>query len=194
MDKQFEKLWNELNIELGKYIISKVKQKQDAEDILQDVYVKIYKNIDQVENRSAIKSWVYQITKNTIIDFYKKRKNLIVAPETLNYIAEETDTESNMNEEIIECLEAMIFKLPEKYQEVYDLYEKKNMKHKEIMNELDISLSTSKIRLKRAREMFKKNILECCHIEVDIYGNVVEYRSKKETCNVCDDTKSPKSC
>lgn len=194
MGKQFEKLWNEFNIELSKYIVSKVKQKQDAEDILQDVYVKIYKNIDQVENRSAIKSWVYQITKNTIIDFYKKRKDHIVAPEALNYIAEERDNESNMNEEIIECLEKMIFNLPEKYQKVYDLYEKKNMKHKEIMNELDISLSTSKIRLKRAREMFKKKLIECCDIEVDKYGNIIEYKNKNKECNECGDIKTPKSC
>lgn len=73
IDKQFEALWDEFGFELGNFIKSKVSQVQDAEDILQEVFIKIFKNIDQLEKQSALKSWIYKITRNTIIDYYKRK-------------------------------------------------------------------------------------------------------------------------
>ncbi len=81
----------------------------------------------------------------------------------------------------------MIFNMPKKHTEVFELHEKKSMKHKEIVKELDISLSNSKVKLKRAKELFKKNLLECCHFEVDTYGNIIDYTQKKD-CGCEKDT------
>jgi len=192
IDKQFEALWDEFGFELGNFIKSKVSQVQDAEDILQEVFIKIFKNIDQLEKQSALKSWIYKITRNTIIDYYKKKRDLPVAPETMHFIEDEVEEEDNMNEQIAGCLKKMIFEVPEKYQRVYDLYENKNMKHKDIGEELNISLSTSKVRLMRAKELFKKNLIECCDFELDSYGNIIDY--KKKSCEECDSCKSDVDC
>lgn len=179
MDKQFELLWDEFSLELEHYINSKVSNTHDAEDILQEVFIKIFKNIDKLEKQDSVKSWLYKITKNTIIDYYKKKKEIVLAPEKMLNIEDEDLTEDNMNEEISNCLKKMLFDLPDKYRQVYDLYENQNMKHKEIGEKLDISLSTSKIRLKRAKEYFKKNLIECCDFQVDRYGNVIDYKKRK---------------
>lgn len=56
-------------------------------------------------------NWIYKITKNTIIDFYKKRKDVSVSPETLYMIEDEID---NMNEDISKCISSMIFGLSDK--------------------------------------------------------------------------------
>lgn len=106
-----------------------------------------------------------------------------VAPESLYMIEDEIDDIDNMNDDISKCISNMIFTLPDKYQNVYDLYENKEMKHKEIAESLDISVSTSKVRLKRAKDMFKEKLLQCCNFEVDKYGNIINYHAKGK----CDD-------
>lgn len=182
----FDVLWNSFNEKLLHYIESKVKNKHDAEDILQSVFIKVFNSMEQLENKDAIKSWLYRITKNTIIDFYKKKKDVSVAPETLYLIEDEQEDVDNMNSDISKCISKMLFELPDKYQAVYDMYEKKDLKHQEIAETLDISVSASKVRLKRSKEMLKKKLLECCDFEVDKFGNVINYQSKS-TCNDCDD-------
>lgn len=181
----FNEIWENFHGQLLSYIKGHVSNPHDAEDILQKVFIKIFKNIDDLENPQAIKGWIYKITKNTILDFYKKKKDVSVAPESLKEIENEDDFEDNMNDEISLCVEKMLFSIPEKYQEVYKLYEKEEMKHKEIAETLDISVSASKVRLKRAKDMFKIQLLECCDFEVDQYGNIIDYTQKKpcENCN-----------
>lgn len=183
MDK-FNDLWDEFNVKLYNYIKSKVSTTHDAEDILQDVFVKIYKNLDKLESKAAVSSWIYKITKHTIIDFYKKRKDLVVTPESLYDLEDDGDDADNMNDDIAACIRDMIFTLPEKYKAVYDMYENQSLKHKEISEALDISLSTSKVRLKRAKDMFRDKLIDCCDFSVDKYGNIIDYKSKG-TCEDC---------
>lgn len=182
----FDELWNEFNEKLLNYIQSKVANSHDAEDILQNVFIKVFRGIEQLENQSAIKPWIYRITKNTIIDFYKKKKDVSVAPETLYVMEDEYDDIDNMNDDISKCITNMIFVLPDKYQNVYDMYEKNEMKHQEIADALDISVAASKVRLKRAKDMFREKLLECCDFEVDKYGNIIDYQSKG-SCKDCDE-------
>lgn len=181
----FDELWNNFSEKLFHYIKSQVSSEHDAEDILQNVFIKIYKSIEQLENQAAIKPWIYMITKRTIIDFYKKKKDVSVAPETFNGIKDEIEEMDNMNDDISKCIGNMLFTLPEKYQSVYDMYENKEMKHKEIAEKLDISLSTSKVRLNRAKQLFKDKLLVCCDFEVDKYGNIINYESKGN-CHDCN--------
>jgi len=182
----FDDVWKEFNEKLLNYIKAKVKNSHDAEDILQNVFIKIYNNFEQLEKQSAIKYWIYKITNNAIIDFYKKKKDVSVTPESLYKVKDEVDSIDHMNDEIAKCIGNMLFGLPEKYQYVYDMYENKEMKHKEIAEALDISVSASKVRLKRAKEMFKERLLKCCDFEVDKYGNILDY-NQKGNCEDCND-------
>ncbi len=185
MGDKVKHIWREFSSELYNYINSKVKNKYDTEDILQDVFVKIYKNIDKADELSKLKSWIYKITRNTIIDYYRKKKDISVDIEKFEKGLEEDNKSDNMNEEISKCLEKMIFELPKKYQESIELYEQKEMKHKEISEKLDISVSASKVRLKRAKEKLKDILLECCDFEVDTYGNIIDCKKKKRDCKRC---------
>jgi RNA polymerase sigma-70 factor (ECF subfamily) len=186
----FDKLWEEFNEKLLYYIKSRVSNSHDAEDILQIVFIKIFNSIDKLENKDAIKSWIYKITRNSIIDFYKKNHPLTVSPESFFDLKDEIDYEDNMNEDISTCIRKMIFTLPEKYHKVYDMYENKEMKHKEIAEALDISVSASKVRLKRSKEMFKEKLINCCDFETDRFGNIIDYKQKSD----CIDCESKKKC
>ncbi|WP_432667448.1 RNA polymerase sigma factor SigZ [Wukongibacter baidiensis] len=186
MNDKVKHIWNEFSTELYKYINSKVKSEYDAEDILQDVFVKIYKNVDKVDELSELKSWIYKITKNTIIDYYRKKKDVSVGIEKIEEGLDEDNDSDNMNEEISKCLEKMIFELPKKYQEVIELHDMKGMKHREISEKFDVTVSCSKMRAQRAKAKLKDILLECCDFEVDVYGNVIDYKQKKAECIRCD--------
>ena len=75
--KKVDEIWNRFSTELLNFIVKRVNSIEEAEDILQDSFVKIYKNIDKLSNYKTFKSWLYLIVRNTIIDYYRKKKNNI---------------------------------------------------------------------------------------------------------------------
>lgn len=74
MKLSIEEIWSQFNQILLNFIQSKVSNKHDAEDILQNVFIKIYKNLDELKSETKLESWIFQITRNEIIDYYRTRK------------------------------------------------------------------------------------------------------------------------
>lgn len=179
MEENIRSIWNDFRSELLYFIKTKVKDEYAAEDILQEVFIKVYKSIDQLEDPTKLKPWLYKTTNNTIIDFYRRKQNTLELDEVEDVPSIEDNTE-NMNEEIAGCIKSMLYKLPDKYKEPLKLYEFKGMKHKEISEKLNISLSGSKTRIQRARNKLKEILMECCEFEFDTYGNIIEYKKRKE--------------
>lgn len=178
MEENIRSIWNDFRNELLSYIKKKVKDDYIAEDILQEVFIKIYKSIDKLKDQSKLKAWLYRITQNTIIDFYRKKK-YIPELDKLENVPVIQYSEDNMNEEVEECVKYMLHQLPDKYKQPLKLYEFNKMKHEEISKKLNLSLSASKTRVQRARNKLKKMLLECCEFELDSYGNIIDYKRKK---------------
>lgn len=180
MEENINSIWNNFRSELLYYIKTKVKDEYAAEDILQEVFIKVYKNIAQLVDQSKLKPWLYKTTNNTIIDFYRTKKQNTIDLDELEDIPTIEDSTENMNEEIAKCIRSMLYELPDKYEEALKLYEFRGMKHKEISEELNISLSGSKTRIQRARNKLKEILMECCEFELDTYGNIIEYQERKK--------------
>lgn len=176
-------LWEQISITLSKYIKKHINNKSDAEDVLQEVLLKIYSNIDDLRDYRKISVWVYKIAKNTIIDYYR-RKNKEMVQLAENVFEEDID-EDSCNTEISKCLNKMIEYLPEKYKEVIKLIEYNGLTQKEVSQHLGISVSAVKSRVHRARAMLKKMLIECCYIELDRLGNVIDYKHKTSDCKFC---------
>ena len=68
-------IWEEFRDSLKGFISARVQNKDDAEDILQDVFFKIHKKIDTLKDESRLPSWIYQITRHSIIDYYRSTKS-----------------------------------------------------------------------------------------------------------------------
>jgi RNA polymerase sigma-70 factor (ECF subfamily) len=180
MKEIIKSIWKDFRIELLYFIKTKVKDEYAAEDILQEVFIKIYKSIDQLEDPTKLKAWLYRVTNNVIIDFCRREKKNALELNELEDVQEIKDNSENMNKEIAECIKYMLDELPDKYKEPLKLYEFNRMKHKEIAEKLNLSLSGSKTRIQRARNKLKEILMECCEFELDTYGNIIEYKKKKE--------------
>jgi RNA polymerase sigma-70 factor, ECF subfamily len=184
-DEKINIAWNKFRSELLNFIKKKIQNEADAEDILQEVFIKMYVNFEQLEHLEKLRSWLYKITNNAIIDFVRKKKDSTIPLEKVENLSMTPKELSNMNDEMLVCLSSILSELPEKYRLPLEMHDLKGMKHKEIAETLDISLSGSKTRIQRAKEKLRKVLTDCCEFEFDAYGNILDYRrhDKNGDCN-----------
>ncbi len=185
MEDNIKTIWDDLSNELFKYINSKVSNVHDAEDILQIVFIKVYNNRNTLTDDIKLRSWIYSITKNSIIDYYRRKKGTLVdISEYEEYLTVGVDenSEESLNEEVSSCINKLMLSMSEEQKEILDLYYNDKISHKEISDKLDISISASKMRLSRAREKLKSTMFNCCEFITDGQGNVLDYERKNEKC------------
>ncbi|MBK6266209.1 RNA polymerase sigma factor SigZ [Marivirga sp. S37H4] len=175
------KNWLELNERLENFILSKVHDKEIAKDILQEVFIRVEQNIGNLKSDDKFSSWIFQITRNIIVDHFRKVKKEnyddLTAVEDKENNCEQNEAEKTM-QEFSKCVLPLILMLPEKYREVLLLTEIKGLSQKEVAKALNISYPATKSRVQRGREMLKEIVLKCCEIKTDVYGNVIDYRRK----------------
>ena len=183
MNATLEHIWHEFAAKLGQFIRARVNDPATAEDILQDVFVKIQARLDQLKDPAKLQSWIYLIARNAIIDHYRTRKDTVEVPETL--IAE-AEPESDEAEELEAAFRRMIYSLPEPSREALVLTEFDGLTQKQLAERLGISLSGAKSRVQRGREQLKEMLHECCTFEFDRRGKVIECTPRTKTkCAEC---------
>ncbi len=135
------------------------KNRTDAEDILQEGFIKIFKYLKDFRSDGSIEGWMRRIIVTTSYNFYK-RKNLInknIEPEHVNIsLPGDHEIVSNMSHE--ELL-TIIQRLPNGYRTVFNMNTFEGYSHKEIGNRMNISVNTSKSQLSRAKTSLQKTIL-----------------------------------
>lgn len=181
-------VWQEFRLSLKKFIRARVKNDQDCEDILQEVFMKIHHHLPDLKEEDKLRSWVYQITRNAIIDFYRyqaKSQIKLLDAKKQQILPNETDItyENNKNKIVATWLKDLMEQLPEKYKEALIYVELEQHTQKELAEKLGISLSGAKSRVQRGREKLKNILLDCCHLEFDHYGNILDYRLNKGNCS-----------
>jgi len=140
------------------------KAREDAEDMLQEGFIKVFSQIDKYENRGSLEGWILRIIVHTCINHLKKNKkfndhvdlafagNIVIREDNIPAIIQA--------KQIVECIRS----LPIGYRTVLNLYAIEGYSHKEIAALLDIEESTSRSQYTRAKSMLeevlvKKNIL-----------------------------------
>ncbi|MDG1476569.1 MAG: RNA polymerase sigma factor SigZ [Vicingaceae bacterium] len=166
-----EKIWSDFNSQLLGFIKSKVNNQSIAKDILQDVFVKIHLKSGALADNSKLQSWLYQITRNTIIDYYRKKKLPLIEELSIE-IPEVIDNESML--EFCDCLIPFIDDLPEKYRDAILKTELGNLSQKDYARQLGISYSALKSRVQRGKVELKKSFISCCHLKLDSKGKIIQ--------------------
>jgi RNA polymerase sigma-70 factor (ECF subfamily) len=181
-----ESIWSEFAPPLKNFIRKRIKQDQDVEDILQNVFLKIHRNISSLKDADKIHAWVYSITRHELADFYRTRKLESDITEFHEDIMSESDeVKASINDEIAQCIIPMINQLPEKYKQALILTEFQNLTQKELSERMDLSVSGAKSRVQRARLKLKEMLSGCCQLEFDRRGNVTDYKHKSSDCKFC---------
>jgi RNA polymerase sigma factor (sigma-70 family) len=131
-----------------------------AEDLLQDGFIKAFRNIDRFNGDGSFEGWLKRIFINTAIEQYRKNKRLSFLPldQEQQHLS---DQQVNINDQLAaQDLLALLQKTPYGYRTVFNLYVIEGYNHKEIGALLGISEGTSKSQLARARAYLKELILQ----------------------------------
>lgn len=145
-------------------VYSFVRNRQTAEDLTQEIFIKCYKHLDSFEARANIRTWLYRIAVNHCKDYFKSwhYRKVHVSEYISTLIKGRTngpETEYQQKEENSQLMED-ILKLPAIYKEIILLYFFHDLTLQEISDVCDIKLSTAKSRIVRAKEILKQSILE----------------------------------
>src|SRR6476660_8865615 len=134
-----EQLWETFSGPLHQFIRRRVQDPHSAEDILQDVFLKIHTHIDTLRTHDRLTSWIYQITRNAIADYYRAQQPSAELAETI--AAPDELAEDDAARELSPCVAAMVEELPEVYREALRLTEYEGLSQKAMSDRLGISFS-----------------------------------------------------
>ena len=176
-------VWETFHAQLRAFIGARVGDSADADDILQNVFVKIHTHIHTLRKQDRLATWVYQITRNAIIDSYRARHPHQSMPADLG--AWDAPQESDPATQIGEYLRILVNGLAPKYRTAIILAEYNGLTSEELGRRLGLSVSGAKSRLQRARSQLRKQLLDCCRFEFDHAGNLLDYEPNPNCCAEC---------
>ncbi len=130
----------------------------EAEDVLQEGFIKVFKYIKNLRNPEAVDGWVRSIMVNTALTHYKKNKVYHEEITDDNIADPDVPEDEQMGPVDPKILMDLIQKLPEGYRMVINLYVFEGYTHKEIADILEISENTSKSQLSKARKTIRKKL------------------------------------
>ena len=148
------------------------KNREDAEDMLQEGFIKVFTQIHQYRNEGALEGWIRRIIVHTCINILKKNKKFSESVDIIHansiHIKEEVIPSIMQAKQVVECIRS----LPIGYRTVLNLYAIEGYSHKEIAGMLDIEESTSRSQYTRAKAMLE---------DILIKKKIIQKQKKKET-------------
>lgn len=189
-----ESLWETFHGPLKNFLLKRTSDEHTVEDILQTVFIKIYNHMDDLQDEQKLRSWIYQITRNTLADFYRKNKKMERLPDSLTNMQDKDKDEDEVMRELAECIRPMVQKLPPIYREAVELTELEGYSQKELSEQLGISHSGAKSRVQRGREKLKEMLLACCHFQFDRFGHIIDYAAKNGESSLSCSSQNDRCC
>lgn len=133
-----------------------IKDIQEAEDIMLTAFFKAFQNLKTYKNDGNFEGWIRRIMTNECISFLRKQKEMFLSDD-MEVLQQDSSDQINEEFNALE-IQQLIDELPEGYKMVFVLYAIEGYKHQEIAKLLDISESTSKTQLFKARKLLQQKI------------------------------------
>lgn len=164
-------VWKLFSADLGAFIRRRVNNPDDAEDVLQDVFVRIHRGLPGLADTRRLLPWIYRVARNAIIDRTRQRAE----PSALNHepASDDPSDDTDSRREIGRCLNQMMLRLPEADREALEQVELEEVTQREFAKRTGLSTSGAKSRVQRARRRLKDELLACCEFQFDRFGRPV---------------------
>jgi len=175
-----KEVWTQYSEDVKRFILSKVNEPAIADDIVQDTFLKIHTNLHKLQDITKLKSWIFSIARNSVMDFFKSSKK------TFEFASFESETEilENIHTEK-DCLRGILKGLPKKYRNPLFLSDIKGLKQEEVAHQLNQNVSTTKSQIQRARKLIAQGFMDCCGFVLNEQGHLVGEVQEKEDCKIC---------
>ena len=167
---------------LVRFVAARVDDHAAAEDIVHDVLLRAWERREQLRDAAKLGPWLYQMTRNAIVDHHRAQKPSAELPEDLPA----ADGDPIPAQELAQCLTPLMARLPEHYRAAIELSEIEGLTQQETAKRLGVTLSGAKSRVQRGRAKLQEMILACCRLELDHRGSIRDYEPRPNcACNRC---------
>ena len=190
-------IWQQVHHGLRAFIAKRVADDAEVDDILQEVFLRMHRGLDGLKDPRRVLSWVYQITRHTIIDHYRAPERRREMPAGLAADMETTGTvpvtpdvrdskdSGEHRSELAGCLRPMIEQLDKDYREALMLVELGGLTQQAAAKRIGLSLSGMKSRVQRGRQQLKRKLDDCCLIQLDPRHGIADYTVRDPKRSPC---------
>ena len=169
LDASARGAWELLADRLGAFIGRRLPA-EEAEDVRQEVLLKIFRGAPHLDDEARFGPWVYSVARNAVIDRLRSRK---LPAAGLEDVAE---PESLAGDErpLVDCVAPFVARLPSPYREAVTLTDLQGLTQQEAADVAGVTLSGMKSRVQRGRRMLRELFEECCQLTLDARGRVID--------------------
>jgi RNA polymerase sigma-70 factor (ECF subfamily) len=192
-----QNIWSEVQSGLRTFIAKRVTDEASVEDLLQEVFVRMQRGLGGLKKESRLVSWIYQIARHAIIDYYRARDRQPERPVGLasdletyypaSLPVESSEGSGQLRTELAGCLRPMIERLSEDYRQAVTLVDLEGLAQHEAAARLGLSVSGMKSRVQRGRRQLRDMLEACCVIALDRRRGVTDYDLRDQQDSSCRD-------
>lgn len=156
MSDPLEEIYLNYKTEIFNYLYRSTLNRQIAEDLTQDTFLKAFKGFNKFRGRSSIKTWLFKIARNSYLNYIEKKSNKLEKsfdPIEVDMI-DHSDEFSNLDEQLL--IRKVLYQLPEKARTLIVLRDINSLSYREIAEIIDANEGQVKIAIFRARKRFKE--------------------------------------
>lgn len=180
----------EFHRRLRAFVSRRVRNPADAEDIVQETFLRIHRHLVKVRSADRLTAWVFQVARSALVDHYRRERQAGDGSRPSHELAVSFETGMGNEpggalEELAACLAPMVESLPPADREAIELTELKGLTQREASKRSGVTLSGMKSRVQRARRKLAAMLLDCCHIELDRRGRIVGHEPRAGACEPC---------
>jgi len=180
-------VWQDLAARVRRFVGSRVNDPHAADDVAQDVMLKVQSHLDSLPPEEKLPAWVMAVARNAVIDYYRAKAAREPATAVAPEVSSDADggDDSSASHGLAACVGRMVAHLPEPYRTALRLADMEGLSQQEVANRAGISISGAKSRVQRARRQLGEMIRDCCRVENDARGNVIDYRTTERSTRYC---------
>lgn len=179
-DATTEQVWREFGTQLQAFVRRRINDPDRADDVLGEIMLRIHRNLDRVEDHEHLTRWVYRITRNAIIDEYRRaerdraRRGVLLedAPEAAVSIEDEPPSALD---ELAVCMRPLLGRLPPEQRRALEMSDLDGLTQTDAARREGVSVSGMKSRVQRGRRRLAELLNRCCQLTLDARGVPMDY-------------------
>ncbi|MEQ9503947.1 MAG: RNA polymerase sigma factor SigZ [Deltaproteobacteria bacterium] len=175
--------WEALANEMRPFVRRRVASEADADDVLQEVLLRVHRGLDGLEDEQRFAGWIHRVAYNAIADHLRVRQRHPIAEASNETAAPELEPEDTTREALKQTLSLFVAQLPSPYREAITLVELEGLSQREAADLVGISVSGMKSRVQRGRQRLREMLEDCCEIALDARNKVLDCRPRGDDCN-----------
>jgi RNA polymerase sigma-70 factor, ECF subfamily len=172
----------DMTARLRGFLRRRVRDDATADDLTQETLLKVYRSRTALRDGQRLEAWLYRIARTTLIDHYRRQRPGQELPADL--ATEPDGGADDVTKVMARSLRQFVEQLPEAYREPVRLAEFEGLPLTKIAQRFGLSVTAVKSRVRRGRAMLKKQLQQCCRLEFDRMGKIIDYQ-RRNTARCC---------